>query len=88
MLGYSFIDSMEGYTREVHIHSTHDFCFGINSTSHIENLWSQLKATIKNIYYIIPHINLFGYLRETEWKDKNKNLIEKLIIFLIVGFNL
>lgn len=27
--GYSFIDNMEGYAREIHIHSNSDFGFGI-----------------------------------------------------------
>lgn len=71
---------MEGYTREVLIYDTYDFGFDINSTSHIEIIWSQLKATIKNIYYIISHRNFLGYLREAEQKVKNKNkhLIEKI----------
>ncbi len=45
--GHSFIDEMNGYSREVHIHGASDFGFGINSTFHIESIWSQLKATIK-----------------------------------------
>ena len=32
---YSFIDEMNGYSREEHIHGASDFWFGINSTSHI-----------------------------------------------------
>ena len=70
--GYSFIDEMIGYQRELHIHGSSDFRYGVNSTSHIESLWSQLKATIKNIYYIIPHQNFIYYLREAEWRIKNK----------------
>lgn len=56
--GYSFIDEMNGYSREVHIHGASDFGFGINSTSHIESIQSQLKATIKQIYYIFIILSL------------------------------
>ena len=78
--GYSFIDQLQGYTREVHIHGAADFGYGINSTSHIESIWSQLKAVIKSIYYIIPHQNFLFYLRDAEWriKNKTKNLEEKI----------
>ena len=78
--GYSFIDHLEGYTREVHIHGESDFRYGINSISHIESIWSQLKSGIKSIYYIIPHQNFLFYLREAEWriKNKSKNLEEKI----------
>ena len=78
--GYSFIDEQQGYTREVHIHGASDFGFGVNSTSHIESIWSQLKSVIKNIYYIIPHQNFLLYLREAEWriKNKSKSLGEKI----------
>ena len=78
--GYLFIDEMNGYSREVHIHGASDFGLGINSTSHIESICSQLKATIKQIYYIIPHENFILYLREAEWriKNKTKNLVEKI----------
>ena len=71
--GYSFIDDLQGYIREVHIHEASDFGYGVNSTSHIESIWSQLKSVIKNIYYIIPHQNFLLYLRETEWRIKNKD---------------
>ena len=70
--GYSFIDDLPGYTREVHIHGASDFGYGVNSTSHVESIWSQLKAIIKSIYYIIPHKNFLFYLREAEWRIKNK----------------
>ena len=70
--GYSFIDEMVGYQREIHIHGSSDFGYSVNSTSHIESLWSQLKAIIKNIYCIILHQNFIYYLREAEWRIKNK----------------
>ena len=55
----------------------------MTSTSHIESIWSQLKSILKNIYYIIPHQNFILYLREAEWrvKNKNKTLDEKIASF-------
>ena len=71
-LGYTFIDNMDGYVREVHIHDASDLGFGINSMSHIESICSHLKA-IKEIYYIITHQNFMLYLNEVEWRIKNKS---------------
>ena len=81
--GYAFLDNIEGYTRDMHIHGGGDFGLGLTSTSHIESIWSQLKSILKNIYYIIPHQNFILYLREAEWrvKNKNKTLDEKIASF-------
>ena len=43
-----------GYNHIKHIHGHRDFGYGIESTSHVESIWSQLKAEIKSIYYFIP----------------------------------
>ena len=51
--GYSFVKSLAFYSRDVHIHGGGDFGLGVNSTSHIESIWSQMKAILKHIYYII-----------------------------------
>jgi hypothetical protein len=64
---------MEGYSRSVHIHGGGDFGIGITSTSHIESIWSQLKSILKKIYYVIPSKNFFYFLKEAEWRVKNKN---------------
>lgn len=74
---------MDGYNRDVHVHGGGDFGFGINSTSHIESIWSQLKTILKQIYYIIPHNNFSLFLREAEWRqiNRNKNLYEKIAEF-------
>ena len=37
-MGYSFINSIEGYTREIHIQGAGDFGLGSGSTSHIESI--------------------------------------------------
>ena len=71
--GYGFIDILDGYTRDIHIQGGQDFGFGVNSTSQIESIWSQLKSILKSIYYIIAHRNFPLYLREAEWRQKNKD---------------
>ena len=67
----------------MHVYGGGDFGFGINSTSHIESILSQLKSILKNIYYIIPHNNFNLLLREAEWRqiNRNKNLDEKIVEF-------
>ena len=40
----------------------------MTSTSHMESIWSIIKAKIKNIYYVIPNKNLFSFIREAEYK--------------------
>ena len=62
---------MLGYIRDMHIHGGWDFGLGLNSASH--SIWNQLKANIKNVYYIIPFKNFGLFLREAEWRIKNKN---------------
>ena len=71
---------MTGYSRDIHIHGGGDFDLGVNSTSHIESIWSQMKAILKHIYYIIPHQNFILFLRETEWRltNRNKRINEKI----------
>ena len=66
---------MDGYNRDVHVLCGGDFGFVINSTSHIDSIWSQLKSILKKIYYIIPHNNFIMYLRETEWRQINRSKI-------------
>lgn len=62
----------EGYQHDVHIHGGGDFGFGLHSTSIIESLWNAIKGKIKNTYRIIPSHNFVSYLREAEWKYKNR----------------
>ena len=58
----------------------HDFDFGLQSKSHVESIWAELKLAIKSVYKSIPNKNFLYFLRESEWKAKTKNLIfeEKL----------
>ena len=63
-LGHPF----SGYIHSMHNHAAGNFGYGLDSTSHIEALWNQLKYLIKNIYYIIPSEDFVLYLREAEFR--------------------
>ena len=49
-----------------------DFGENIDSTSHIEQLWHNLKFYIKKIYYLIQSNNFLLFLREAEWRRNQK----------------
>ena len=87
--GYDFLsENNSPYVHSVHNHGHGDFGIGLDSTSHIEQLWSQLKSTISKIYTIIPSKNFYLYLKEAEFRLKIKNLSNKeKIIELIDIFN-
>ena len=78
--GYNFIRNFNGYSHEVHDHGAGDFGEGLHTTSQIESLWNELKSKIKNTYHIIPSNYFIHFLREAEWKIKNKNKSYKLLI--------
>ena len=63
-----------GYTRYTHIHGRFDFGHGLQSTNHMESIWSQVKAEITSCYKMIPSTNLLYFIREAEWKIKSKSL--------------
>ena len=65
--GYNFLNNNLNYTHEIHNHGARYLSNGLKSTSHIESLWSKLKAKIKGLYLFIPKNNLIYYL-------KNQNL--------------
>ena len=70
-VAYNFLDRIDsGYTHIKHNHGRGDFGFGVESTSHIESIWSQLKAKIKDTYYTIPEKNILHFVREAEFKLK------------------
>ena len=72
---YDWIDDLNsGYRRFRHVHGRHDFGFGLQSTSHVKSIWTELKLNIKSIYKSIPSKNFLYFLRESEWKLKTKNL--------------
>ena len=73
--GYAFLDAPDSnFRRFSHNHGGGDFGFGQESTSHIESLWYQLKAKIKEIYHLIPTKNLMHFVKEAEYRIKIKNL--------------
>ena len=43
---------------------------GIQSTTLIESLWSQLKGKIKASYYVIPNKHILHFVKENEYKYK------------------
>ena len=63
------------YSHSIHNHSHGDFGKGLDSTAHIEQLWSQLKQIIKQIYYIIPLEKYFLFIREAEFSINIKKFI-------------
>ena len=73
---YNFLDQEgSGYNHIKHIHGGGDFGFGVESTSHIESIWSQIKGRIKSNYYSVPQKNLMLFIREireAEYKIKLK----------------
>ena len=53
--GYSCLDRQNSnYIHIVHSHDAGDFCYGDESTSHIESLCFSLKYLIKEKYNMIP----------------------------------
>ena len=63
-----------GYTRIVHIHGGGDFGFSLESTSHIESIWEQIKSKIKESYHLYPHKVFLYFVREIEFKIRIRNL--------------
>ena len=73
--GHDWINARNsGYRHYEHIHSHNDFGRGLESTSHIEGVWAQLKSEIKSTYKMIPSFNLLFFIKEAEWKIKTRNL--------------
>ena len=76
---YNFLNRFDsGYNHSIHTHGHGDFGEGLDSSSHIEQLWQYLKQLIKEVYKIIPMNNFVLFLREAEWRrnyskfDSNK----------------
>ena len=61
-----------GYEHSVHIHGHGDFGERVDSTSHIEQLWHNLKHIITSIYYIIPSEKFVLFLLEAEFRRNTK----------------
>jgi len=63
-MNYSFLNSFDGYSKEMHFHGRGDFGLSVSYTSHIESIWSKFKEILK--------LNFIPFLREPEWYVKNK----------------
>ena len=48
---YQWIYSFINFTHSTHNHGLGDFSYGLDSTSYVESLWSNLKNILRNIYY-------------------------------------
>lgn len=51
-----------------HNHGNGDFGYGLDSTSHTESLWANIKSLIKSIYNVIPSENIKLFLKEGEFR--------------------
>lgn len=92
MGGYNFLDSADsGFSHVINLHQEGIFGLGLQSTSHIEEIWNVIKGKIKNIYHVIPNFHLMHFIREADYwykirgkseDDKIKDLFEfyRLII--------
>ena len=70
---YNFWNNINsGYDHIIHIHWRNDFEHGLESTSHFEGLWHNLKILIISIYKICPNKNILYYLKEAEWDIRLK----------------
>ena len=73
--GYNFLSQADSlYTHSVHNHGHGDFGVGLDSTSYIKSLWSQIKTILKQTYNSIPSQSYFLFVWEAEFLIKIKNL--------------
>ena len=76
--GYNWLSEAQyGYVHHIHNHGHGDFCLGIDCTFHVEQLWSNLKCIIINLYYSIPHKNFIIFIRESEQRRISSNYTNK-----------
>ena len=69
--GYNYISRVNsGYSHSIHNHGHGDFGVGLDSTSHIEGIWSRLKTILKQIYYVIPNEYIHLFIREAGFRIK------------------
>ena len=72
---YNFVSRPDSlYSLSIHNHGFGDLGFDLDSTSHIEQSWSQLKTIIKQIYNIILLEKYFLFIREAEFRLTRINL--------------
>lgn len=66
---YNWLSLDDNYNHLVHNHGQSDFCSGLESTRHIESVWSTLKNIIKNLFYSIPSKYFILFLLEAEFRQ-------------------
>ena len=86
---YNFLDMPNsGYLRSRHVHGGGDFGYGRDSTSHMEYIFAQLQAKLKETYHSIPSKSFLSFVREIDFKIKTRNLnIEDKLINFFECFN-
>ena len=77
-IGYNFLNNI-GYTRYEHNHGRGDWGNGEESTSS-ETIWSVLKGGIIDTYKAIQNKDFMFFLKEQEFKYKNKKMTYDEII--------
>lgn len=85
---YNYLDNINsGYLHIKHIHGAGAFRWGAQSTSHIESIWAQIKAKIKETYHAIPNTYILHYVKEAEYKIslRNKSAQEKIKDFFDIN---
>ena len=85
---YNFLNNNINYTHETHNHGAGDFGNGLHSTSHIENLWANLKKIITKIYGVMPQKNFILFLKEAELRYNLRNKTKDQIFNLFTLLNL
>ena len=68
---YDWMNNLNsGYHRIIHILGHHDFGHGIESTSHIESVWGDLKRILSRFYIAVKSCNFIYFTKESEWRKK------------------
>ena len=74
--GYLFLNNpANGYIHHTYNHARGNFGTGLDSTSRIESVWSELKSKITKIYNSIQSTNFIYFLRELEFRRIIKSWI-------------
>ena len=68
------------YEHSVHNHGHGNSGEGLDSTSHIEHFWYNLKYNITSIYNIIPSENFVVYLKKSEFRRNTKKFSKANIL--------
>ncbi len=69
---YNWLNN-SGYHRLQHNHGRNDWGYGLEATSHEENIWNALKDEIKITCKSIPNKNFQYFLLEEKFKYVNRN---------------